>query len=298
MKADRLTFESRREKGGSYTTTVRSAEHAADLAGVLARLGAARFDPAIETPLDALLRSGRFAALLPEIAAATRSSTATPGGATVAPLVRPTKILALGRTYREHALELHNAPPTEPLIFEKLADGLAGDRAVVSIPGRADGRMDFEAELALVIGSVASMLPAGNGRGVIAGVTIANDLTLRSVQKAAQKAGHPWLLAKNFPGACVLGPVMTAVDASTGLDALEIVCRVGGEVRQRSSTSALLWPVGRLVEWISQCFPLHPGDIVLTGTPAGTGPLQKGERCDITISGEDLDLGTLAITVG
>jgi 2-keto-4-pentenoate hydratase/2-oxohepta-3-ene-1,7-dioic acid hydratase in catechol pathway len=256
------------------------------------------WDPRLETPLDALLRAGLAGALLDRIgaerdaaaAAAPRPSAPAP------PVVRPGKILALGRTYREHAAELGNPHLGEPLVFVKLADGLVGTGATVRIPARAD-RMDYEAEVAVVVGKRAEALPDGNGRAVIAGVAPANDLTLRSLQKAAQKAGHPWLLAKNFAGACALGPWMSLVEPGTDLDRLLITCRVNGEVRQSASTAGLMRPVGALVEWISHVIPLNPGDVILTGTPAGTGPLRSGDVCEVSITDDSTDLGTLVTTV-
>jgi 2-keto-4-pentenoate hydratase/2-oxohepta-3-ene-1,7-dioic acid hydratase in catechol pathway len=294
---DTLRIESRQVDGG-FTSTLRSGAASRDLGAGLLAFGDVRWNPRIETPLDALLQSGSFGARIADLAAS--AANAAPErlpGPLVAPVVRPRKILALGRTYREHAFELGNAPPAEPLVFDKLPATLAGSGEVVAVPGRAGGRMDHEAELALVIGTRARALPNGNGRAAVAAVTIANDLTLRGVQKAAQKAGHPWLLAKNFPGSCVLGPWITPVGPEAPLDRLEIVCRVNGDVRQRASTAGLLRTVGGLVEWISQWIPLDPGDVILTGTPAGTGPLVAGDVCEITISGDNLDLGTLVTTV-
>jgi 2-keto-4-pentenoate hydratase/2-oxohepta-3-ene-1,7-dioic acid hydratase in catechol pathway len=279
---------------GVFETTLWSEGRSCDLSTALAAWRDVDWAKRRETPLDALLQSGRFEEIFPSILAqATERRGNVSSGRAVTPVVRPSKILALGRTYREHALELGNAPLPEPLVFDKLADTLVPTGTAVANSGPEGGRLDHEAELALIVGRRASALPNGNGRNAIAAVTIANDLTLRTAQKAAQKAGHPWLRAKSFPGACVLGPWAVAVSPSVDLDRLEITCTVNGEVRQRASTSGLVQPVGALVEWLSQWIPLNPGDVILTGTPAGTGPLLPGDVCEITIIGENLDLGRL-----
>jgi 2-keto-4-pentenoate hydratase/2-oxohepta-3-ene-1,7-dioic acid hydratase in catechol pathway len=295
----RVRFESWLLQDATFATTLQVGDDAWDLGTLLSGMPGLACDERRETPLDALVQSGLFMTLLPELA----QSRARPGMRTmprarpVSPVIRPQKILAFGRTYREHAVELGNAPRTEPLVFDKLPDSLIGTSSEVQAPDHADGRLDHEAELALVVGARAFRLRNGNGSGVLAGVTIANDLTLRGVQKAAQKAGHPWLLAKSFPGACALGPFLTPLGPDLDPDRLRISCRVNGGLRQEASTSDLLMPVGALVEWISQRLPLNPGDVILTGTPAGTGPLQRGDVCEVTISGDSIDLGTLVTRI-
>jgi 2-keto-4-pentenoate hydratase/2-oxohepta-3-ene-1,7-dioic acid hydratase in catechol pathway len=292
-------FESRVDGDGALRTQLFAGDRACDLGEVLPAVAGVAWDPRRETPLDALLQSGRFLAVLPDLVSRARDRVPPPPeGRLVAPLVRPGKILALGRTYREHALELGNAPLADPLVFDKLPDTLSGSGAVVAPPAGATGRLDHEGELALVVGQRAWALPNGNGRRAIAGVTVANDLTLRSIQKAAQKAGHPWLAAKNFPGSCALGPWLTALDPTIDLDRLEITCRVNGVVRQHASTASLVRPAAALVEWISQWFPLNPGDVILTGTPAGTGPLVTGDVCEVVIGDATHDLGTLVTRIG
>lgn len=206
---------------------------------------------------------------------------------------RPGKILALGRTYRAHAVELGNAPPPEPLVFNKLPDTVVPTGAVVEIPADAQGTLDHEAELAVVIGATAWKLGPGDAHRHIGGYTICNDLTMRAVQKVAKENGWPWLRAKNFPGSCPLGPRVTPADLVKDPDSLTITCRVNGELRQESKTSDLTWKVGELIEWLSHRWVLYPGDVVSTGTPAGVGTLRAGDECRISIRGSDVDLGTL-----
>lgn len=295
-----VTLESCREDDGAYRGLLREAGVAVDLGRLLQSGPVVSWNPDRETPVDALLQSGRFASLLSELSRMASSATGVgdhPSGRPAAPVVRPGKVLALGRTYREHAVELGNAPLADPLVFDKLPDAIVGTEAIVSAPAYGAPRLDHEAELALVIGTRASRLPSGNGAAAIAGVMIANDLTLRGVQRAAQKAGHPWLMSKSFPGACALGPVLVPVQPHHDLSALEIVCRVNHEVRQRDSTKSLVRPPAALVEWLSQWIPLNPGDVILTGTPAGTGPLVPGDVCEISIRGGRLDLGTLVTRI-
>jgi 2-keto-4-pentenoate hydratase/2-oxohepta-3-ene-1,7-dioic acid hydratase in catechol pathway len=289
-------FESSLRADGTYATTLLLEDASSDLGTLLD--GELDWLSDRETPLDALLRSGRFSSLLPTLLARAKSAPSpNVKGSLTSPLVRPGKVLALGRTYREHSIELGNAPVAEPLLFEKLPDTLIGSGAAVTVPPHAAGLLDHEGELALVMGSALPAPSRGAGRAAIAGATIANDLTLRSVQKAAQRAGHPWFIAKNFPGACVLGPALVPAIPEVDLDALEIAVKVNGEVRQKGTTSHLLRRVGELVEWISQYVPLNPGDVVLTGTPAGTGALHPGDRCEVTITGKKIDFGTLVTRV-
>jgi 2-keto-4-pentenoate hydratase/2-oxohepta-3-ene-1,7-dioic acid hydratase in catechol pathway len=301
VQETQATLESSIGGDGLYRTTLRAGGVAIDLERMVFGRPAVTWDPARETLVDALLQSGRFEAVLGEVLDRAGSATAHGEGVEgrrTAPLVRPGKVLALGRTYAEHAIELGNAPLADPLVFDKLPDAIVGSDAVVEVPAYGAGRLDHEAELALVIGTRAWRLPPGNGAAAIAGVMAANDLTLRGVQKAAQKAGHPWLMSKSFPGSCVLGPILAPLRAGESLPALEIVCRVNGEVRQRASTASLMRPPAGLVEWLSQWIPLNPGDVILTGTPAGTGPLVPGDLCEITIKGGPLDLGKLVTRIG
>jgi 2-keto-4-pentenoate hydratase/2-oxohepta-3-ene-1,7-dioic acid hydratase in catechol pathway len=293
-----IRIESRRLRDGAYASTLFAGDRSCDVGAAIVTLGVTGFDPRRETPLDALLQSERFHDLLPRLVASARPDAAVRDGAPSAPVVRPGKIVALGRTYREHAAELGNVAPPEPLVFAKLVDGLVATGETVRVPGRAGGRMDHEAELAVLVGRQAAALPNGNARDVIAGLAIANDLTLRAVQKAAQRAGHPWLLAKNFPGACVLGPWMTVLGPGIDPDGLGITCSINGSVRQSATTAALVHPVAALVEWLSHVLPLDAGDVVLTGTPAGTGPLLPGDVCEIAIAGDSVDLGSIVTTIG
>ena len=201
--------------------------------------------------------------------------------------VTPSKIICVGRNYRDHARELGNQAPTEPLLFFKPPSSLLRPGGVVRMPA-ASARVDFEGELALVIDRRTHKLkPDADWRTVIRGYTLANDITARDLQK---KDGQ-WTRAKGFDTFCPVGPVVSdELDPEAGLT---IETRVNGEVRQQGSTLDFIFSIPALLGYITAAITLEPGDLVLTGTPAGVGPLAAGDRVEVTISG----LGVLANTV-
>ena len=209
------------------------------------------------------------------------------GAADLLPPVTPSKIVCVGRNYREHAQELGNEVPAEPLLFFKPPSSLLKPGGTILLPA-ASSRVDHEAELALVIGHRASKLrPDVNLRTVIRGYTLANDVTARDLQK---KDGQ-WTRAKGFDTFCPVGPwVSNEVDPSSGLT---IEARVNGELRQHGSTADFIFSIPHLLAYITAAITLEPGDLVLTGTPSGVGPLAPGDRVDITVSG----LGVLSNAV-
>ncbi len=202
------------------------------------------------------------------------------------PPVTPSKIICVGRNYREHARELGNEIPTEPLLFFKPPSSLLATRGEVVMP-RASSRVDFEGELALVIGSRAHKLtPNANWRDFIRGYTIANDVTARDLQK---KDGQ-WTRAKGFDTFCPVGPYISSeVDPESGLT---VETRVNGELRQQGSTLDFIFSIPALLSYITAAITLEPGDLLLTGTPAGVGPLAPGDRVDVSVPG----LGVLSNT--
>ncbi len=203
------------------------------------------------------------------------------------PPVTPSKIVCVGRNYRDHAKELGNEVPAEPLLFFKPPSSLLAPGGVVRMPPAA-ARVDFEGELALVVGRRASKLaPGADWRGYVRGYTMANDITARDLQK---KDGQ-WTRAKGFDTFCPVGPLVSdEVDAEAGLT---VETRVNGELRQHGSTLDFIFSIPALLSYITAAITLEPGDMVLTGTPAGVGPLAAGDRVEVTIPG----LGTLANTV-
>lgn len=191
--------------------------------------------------------------------------------------VAPSKIVAVGRNYVEHARELGNEVPAEPLLFFKPPSALIGTGDIIRLP-RVSQRVEFEAEIGVVIGRRAHRLSQADAEGAIAGFTCLNDVTCRDLQKTDGQ----WGRAKGFDTFCPVGPRV-----ATGLDwrGLEVICRVNGAERQRARSSAMQFSIPMLVAFISGIMTLEPGDLIATGTPAGTGPLQDGDRVEVEIPG-------------
>jgi 2-keto-4-pentenoate hydratase/2-oxohepta-3-ene-1,7-dioic acid hydratase in catechol pathway len=193
--------------------------------------------------------------------------------------VTPSKIICVGRNYRDHAKELGNEVPTEPLLFFKPPSSLLAPGGVVQMP-RSSERVDFEGELALVLGRRASKLrPDADWRSFVRGYTIANDVTARDLQK---KDGQ-WTRAKGFDTFCPVGPIVSdEVNPEAGLS---VETRVNGELHQQGTSLDFIFKIPELLSYITAAITLEPGDLLLTGTPAGVGPLKAGDRVDITVPG-------------
>jgi len=191
---------------------------------------------------------------------------------------RPSKIVAVGRNYREHAAELGNAvPDTEPLLFLKAPSSLVIDGSDIVLPPES-ARVDYEGELALVIGRRIKNWPQERWLDALAGVCCANDVTARDLQK---KDGQ-FARAKSFDTFCPIGPaIVPGIDPSD----LALETRVNGAVRQSSRTSQMVFSPAFLVAYVSRMMTLHPGDLILTGTPAGIGPLSSGDVVEVEIEG-------------
>ncbi|MFP4082869.1 MAG: fumarylacetoacetate hydrolase family protein [Candidatus Aminicenantes bacterium] len=202
------------------------------------------------------------------------------------PPVNPTKIIAVGTNYKNHAAEMGKGLPEEPLIFLKPPSAVVGPNDIIIYPEMAK-RVDYEGELALVIKKKARLLDEeARVEDYILGYTCFNDVTARDLQ---QKDGQ-FTRAKSFDTFAAVGPcIATQVDPS----GLRLKTFVNGKLRQSASTRNLIFPVPFLVRFISSIMTLYPGDIITTGTPAGVGPLRAGDRIDIQIEG----IGTLSNTV-
>ncbi|MFD0691178.1 fumarylacetoacetate hydrolase family protein [Actinomadura fibrosa] len=199
----------------------------------------------------------------------------------LAPIL-PSKVIAIGKNYADHAREMGGEPPAEPVIFSKPSTAVIGPGEAIAYPQKLSERVDHEGELAVVIGRMCREVPAARAADVILGYTCANDVTARDLQK---KDGQ-WTRAKGFDTFCPLGPwIETEADPSD----LAITTTVNGEVRQDARTSLLLHDVPTLVEYVSQVMTLLPGDVILTGTPAGVGPLEIGDEVAVTVE----NVGTL-----
>jgi 2-keto-4-pentenoate hydratase/2-oxohepta-3-ene-1,7-dioic acid hydratase in catechol pathway len=202
-------------------------------------------------------------------------------GVRVLPPILPSKVVAIGKNYAEHAREMGGEAPDEPVIFLKPSTSVIGPGATIVHPPLST-RVDYEGELAVVIGRLCRDVPAERFADVVLGYTCANDVTARDLQ---QRDGQ-WARAKGFDTFCPLGPwIETDLDPSD----LAISTTVNGQQRQSSRTSMLLHGVGELVAHVSAVMTLLPGDVILTGTPEGVGPVQPGDEIGVTIEG----IGTL-----
>ena len=195
----------------------------------------------------------------------------------LAPVI-PTKIVAAGRNYADHAEELGNEIPESPLVFLKPPTSVVGPLQPVRIPDGI-GEVHHEAELAVVMGKVAQGVAIEDVGPLILGYTAANDVTARTIQRQERA----FTRAKGFDTFCPLGPAIdTELDPQEGLS---IICRVNGDIRQAGSTSDLVFGVGELVSFISSIMTLLPGDVILTGTPSGVGPIEPGDRVEVEVEG-------------
>lgn len=198
----------------------------------------------------------------------------------VAP-VTPSKIVCVGRNYADHAAELGNVVPQEPLIFLKPPSSIVGPDAEVQLP-KISERVDFEGELAIVIGRTARNVEAADWREYVFGFTCADDVTARDLQK---KDGQ-FTRGKGFDTFCPIGPwVETELDVAD----ISVETKVNGTVKQHASTSQLIFGPGRIIEFITEVMTLLPGDLILTGTPSGVGPLKGGDVVEVSVGG----IGTL-----
>ena len=196
--------------------------------------------------------------------------------------VLPSKVVAVGRNYAEHAKEMQEEVPDQPLTFLKPSTAVVGPGDPIVYPPISE-RLDYEGELAVVVGRLAHRADLDAAARSILGYTCANDATLRDLQA---KDGQ-WTRAKGFDTSCPLGPwIETELDPGD----LELTTRLNGEVRQHARTSDLTFGPAGLIAFISSYMTLLPGDVILTGTPAGIGPMQPGDRVEVEIEG----IGTLA----
>ena len=211
------------------------------------------------------------------------------------PVPRPGKILCLAKNYVAHAREFGAEAPKEPIFFSKLPDTLLPHGGTVRIPFFHDGRVDHEAELALVLGfhdpedKGRKYVPADRAGELVAGFTLVNDVTARHLQGTDREQKYPWLRSKSFDTFCPVGPFVVPADSFDGSDVM-VTMRVNGVVKQQARTSAMVFTIGRMLEAMSWHTTLHSGDLVATGTPEGVGPIRPGDRLEVEVEG----LGVLA----
>ncbi|GIT79436.1 2-hydroxyhepta-2,4-diene-1,7-dioate isomerase [Leifsonia sp. LS1] len=197
-------------------------------------------------------------------------------GALLAPVIPRSKVVAVGKNYRDHAAEMGGEAPAEPLLFLKPNTSVIGLGDAILLPPQSE-RVEFEGELAVVIGTIARNVPEAKAHEYIFGYTVANDVTARDLQK---KDGQ-WTRAKGFDTFCPLGPVIeTELDPEAFLRT-----RVNGELKQQARLSEMVHDIPSIVAYASSVFTLLPGDVILTGTPAGVGPLVAGDTVEVEIDG-------------
>ena len=208
-----------------------------------------------------------------------------------APFRHPGKIMAIGLNYRDHAEEQNLPPPEHPLMFAKFASAIIGPGGPIEIPAASD-RIDYEVELAVVIGRRGRAIPPEMARDHVLGYTIINDVTARDLQRRDRQ----WVRAKSFDTFCPMGPCLVTADELEFPPRRDIRLRVNGELRQSSNTDQLIFDIPTLISYLSEAFTLEPGDIISTGTPSGVGVfrtppvfLKEGDIVEAEIDG----IGTL-----
>ncbi len=199
----------------------------------------------------------------------------------LAPVIPRSKIVAVGKNYRDHAAEMGGDAPSEPLLFLKPNTSVIGPGDAIVLPAMSE-RVEHEGELAVVIGRIARHVSEADAAQLVFGYTIANDVTARDLQ---QRDGQ-WTRAKGFDTFCPLGPV---IDTELDLEHGTIETSVNGERRQEGRLSDMVHSIPAIIAFASSVFTLLPGDVILTGTPAGVGPLVDGDTVEISVPG----LGTL-----
>lgn len=218
-------------------------------------------------------------ASLPELPAHTRLGV---------PVAGIRNLIAIGLNYRDHARETGMEPPAEPLVFSKHTGALAGCTDPLTLPADC-AKLDYEVELAALIGSAAWQVSEAQALGHVAGYMIANDVSARDWQK---ERGGQWIKGKSAPGFCPLGPFLVTADEIPDPQALTLWTEINGERRQNGTTSDMVFGVAVLVSYLSHFMRLEPGDVILTGTPAGVGMgmgkgvfLKRGDRMEVSVDG-------------
>lgn len=203
----------------------------------------------------------------------------------LAPVLPRSKVVGIGRNYAAHAAEMGNDLPTEPLMFLKPNTSVVGPGDPIFYP-RQTQDLHYEGELAVVIGRICRDVPPEQATDVIYGYTVANDVTARDLQKGDVQ----FTRAKGFDSFCPLGPwIETDLDPQVFVDGVRVQTHVNGDVRQDGTTADLVFDIPTLIAHVSSVMTLLPGDVILTGTPDGVGPMEVGDEVEVSIAG----IGTL-----
>lgn len=206
----------------------------------------------------------------------------------LAPLPAPNRILAIGRNFSEHAKELGSEVPDEPIVFQKASSSVIASGQPIVLP-QGIGRVDFEGELAVVIGTGGRNLSEAEALSHVAGYTLLNDVTARDAQRRAIAKSLPWFLSKSYDTFGPLGPYIVTPDEVGDPSALTLTLSVNGEIKQQAVLSGMLFSIPALIAYLSKHIALAPGDVIATGTPPGVGPLHPGDLVEVRIP----EIGTL-----
>ena len=280
------------ERGGPRVAVVQPDSSYRDLTATLsafAEITGRDLGPLPESPFAVTQEAARWSDLYAE---ATETLDANGLPATIypadapllAPIPRPNRILAIGRNYSEHARELGNTVGEEPIVFLKASSSVIGPNENIVIPSWA-GRVDFEAELLVVIGTGGREIAETDTLRHVSAYSVFNDVTAREKQRALQEKKHPWFLAKSLDTFGPLGPYLVTADALPDPHSLPLRLTVNGETRQNDTTGSMIFRIPFLISYLSRWFALEPGDVIATGTPSGVGPLVPGDIVEAALEG-------------
>lgn len=231
------------------------------------------FDPTLPKTMLQFLEQGETTLSVARRALATQLPVLPRSQVTfLAPVTRPDKVVCVGMNYADHCKEQNVRVPKEPIIFSKFSSSIVGPYDEIILPPESE-EVDWEVELAVIIGKKGKHIKATDAMAHVAGFTVAHDVSARDWQM--RRNGKQWLLGKTFDTFCPLGPALVTRDSITDPHNLKICCRVNGEVVQSSSTNQMVFKTEELIAWVSQFVTLYPGDIILTGTPPGVGVFRK-----------------------
>jgi 2-keto-4-pentenoate hydratase/2-oxohepta-3-ene-1,7-dioic acid hydratase in catechol pathway len=232
-----------------------------------------RFSADVQAVYERWAEFRQWAADLPPAAETPAAETPAPE-ALEAPAPRPRQVFAIGLNYRDHAAEAGlELPTTSLVVFTKFPASITGPFATIDLPS---GSVDYEAELVVVLGRTAYQVPAEHAWDYVAGLTMGQDLSEREVQFTPPTP--QFSLGKSFPGFAPMGPWLVTPDEFADPDDLELGCLLNGEQLQKSRTSEMVFPVARIISFLSAILPLYPGDVIFTGTPAGIGWVRNPRR--------------------
>jgi len=245
-------------------------------------------------PLEAVLQGGDGALARLHASASSGRRFAIDGLALLPPLHQPPKVIGIGLNYPEHAAENALEKPSEPVVFAKFASTIVGPNDPIILPNAAPRRVDYEAELGVVIGRTGRDIAVEEAMRFVLGYTAVNDVTARDWQ--VKKPAGQWTLGKGFDSFLPIGPCIVTADEIADVGRLRITCTMDGEVLQDDRASSMIFPIPEIIAYLSRVATLMPGDLILTGTPSGTGSahtpprwLTAGDVVEVAVS----EIGTL-----